>query len=254
MGPRTGLDSCGKSCTHRDSIPGPSSPWQVATPTELPSPTFRNMTSPSSPPPPPHLSFPHSFPPPSSSTSSPPFPPPPSSSPSSSFSSPSFFLLVLLLLLLLLIFLLLPLVFLLLLLHLLHLILLLLLLLLFLFLLFLLLLLLLFLLSLLLFSFPFFSPQSTTPYIRFWLAQLLSPTYLHSVQLSSNCVALCTFYLPKRHLPMSKHVAVQIINCSDINCVFVGFNYKQFCLPHFAARSSSAVSLNSGTVRPHSTF
>ena len=26
MGPRAGLDTCGKSCPHRDSIPGPSSP------------------------------------------------------------------------------------------------------------------------------------------------------------------------------------------------------------------------------------
>jgi len=26
MGPMSGLDRCGKSCPHRDSIPGPSSP------------------------------------------------------------------------------------------------------------------------------------------------------------------------------------------------------------------------------------
>jgi hypothetical protein len=26
VGPRAGLDRCGKSCPHRDSIPGPSSP------------------------------------------------------------------------------------------------------------------------------------------------------------------------------------------------------------------------------------
>ena len=30
MGPRAALDGCGKSRPHRDSIPGPSSPWQVA--------------------------------------------------------------------------------------------------------------------------------------------------------------------------------------------------------------------------------
>jgi len=35
VGPRAGLDRCGKSCPHRDSIPGPSSPWRVATPTTL---------------------------------------------------------------------------------------------------------------------------------------------------------------------------------------------------------------------------
>ena len=38
VGPRTGLDRCGKSRPHRDSIPGPSSPWAVATPIELPGP------------------------------------------------------------------------------------------------------------------------------------------------------------------------------------------------------------------------
>ena len=27
MGPRAGLDGCEKSRPHRDSIPGPSSPW-----------------------------------------------------------------------------------------------------------------------------------------------------------------------------------------------------------------------------------
>ena len=37
--PRIGLDGCGKACLHRDSIPGPSSPWQVAIPTELLWPT-----------------------------------------------------------------------------------------------------------------------------------------------------------------------------------------------------------------------
>ena len=34
VGPRAGLDGCGKSCLHRDSIPGPSSPYRVAIPTE----------------------------------------------------------------------------------------------------------------------------------------------------------------------------------------------------------------------------
>jgi hypothetical protein len=38
--PRAGLDKCGKSRPHRDSIPGPSSPWPVAIPTELPGPPF----------------------------------------------------------------------------------------------------------------------------------------------------------------------------------------------------------------------
>jgi len=35
MGPWTGLDGCGKSRPHRDSIPEPSSPGRVAIPTEL---------------------------------------------------------------------------------------------------------------------------------------------------------------------------------------------------------------------------
>jgi len=35
VGPRAVLDGCGKSRPHRDSIPGPSSPWRVAVPTEL---------------------------------------------------------------------------------------------------------------------------------------------------------------------------------------------------------------------------
>jgi hypothetical protein len=38
VGPRVGLDRCGKSHPHRDSIPGPSSPYPVAIPTELPGP------------------------------------------------------------------------------------------------------------------------------------------------------------------------------------------------------------------------
>jgi hypothetical protein len=36
--PKAGLDRCGKSHPHRDSIPGPSSPVPVAVPTELPGP------------------------------------------------------------------------------------------------------------------------------------------------------------------------------------------------------------------------
>jgi hypothetical protein len=35
MGPRAGLDGCGNSRSHRDLIPGPSSPQRVAIPTEL---------------------------------------------------------------------------------------------------------------------------------------------------------------------------------------------------------------------------
>ena len=35
MGPRAGLDGCGKSRPERDSIPGPSSPKRVDIPTEL---------------------------------------------------------------------------------------------------------------------------------------------------------------------------------------------------------------------------
>ena len=38
VGPRAGLDRCGKSHPHRDSIPGPSSPWPVAILTTLPGP------------------------------------------------------------------------------------------------------------------------------------------------------------------------------------------------------------------------
>ena len=40
MGPRAGLDRCGKSRPHRDSIPGPSVPQPVAVPTELPGTHF----------------------------------------------------------------------------------------------------------------------------------------------------------------------------------------------------------------------
>ena len=46
MGPRAGLDGCGKCRLHRDSIPGPSSPLRVAIPTELSlSPTFRGYST-----------------------------------------------------------------------------------------------------------------------------------------------------------------------------------------------------------------
>ena len=38
VGPRAGLDRCGKSRSHPDSLPGPSSPWPVAIQTELPGP------------------------------------------------------------------------------------------------------------------------------------------------------------------------------------------------------------------------
>jgi len=39
VGPRAGLDGCGKSHPNRDSIPGPSCPQRVAIPTELSRPT-----------------------------------------------------------------------------------------------------------------------------------------------------------------------------------------------------------------------
>jgi hypothetical protein len=35
VGPRAGMDGCGKSRRHRDSIPGPPNPSRVAIPTEL---------------------------------------------------------------------------------------------------------------------------------------------------------------------------------------------------------------------------
>jgi hypothetical protein len=38
VGPRADLDRCRKSRPHRDSFPGPSSPWPAAIPTELPGP------------------------------------------------------------------------------------------------------------------------------------------------------------------------------------------------------------------------
>jgi hypothetical protein len=40
VGPRVGLEGCGKSRPHQDSIPGPSSPWRVAIPTELSRPSL----------------------------------------------------------------------------------------------------------------------------------------------------------------------------------------------------------------------
>jgi len=40
VGPRPGMDRCGKSRPHRDSIPGPSSPLPVAIPTELLGPQY----------------------------------------------------------------------------------------------------------------------------------------------------------------------------------------------------------------------
>jgi len=42
VGSRAGLDRCGKSRLHRDSIPGPSSPYSVDIPTTLPDPPNRN--------------------------------------------------------------------------------------------------------------------------------------------------------------------------------------------------------------------
>jgi hypothetical protein len=44
MGSRAGLDGCEKSRPHRDSIPGPSSAWRVAMPTEPSRPTSRTHT------------------------------------------------------------------------------------------------------------------------------------------------------------------------------------------------------------------
>jgi hypothetical protein len=43
---RTGLDGCGKSRNHRDSITWPSSPWRVAIPTELFRPTSLHVMLP----------------------------------------------------------------------------------------------------------------------------------------------------------------------------------------------------------------
>jgi hypothetical protein len=44
MGLTAGLDECGKSRPHRDSIPGPSSPQRVAIPTEQLRPTGRTFS------------------------------------------------------------------------------------------------------------------------------------------------------------------------------------------------------------------
>ena len=44
VGRRAGLDRCGKSRPHWDSIPGPSSPYPVAIPTELSRPIIRPET------------------------------------------------------------------------------------------------------------------------------------------------------------------------------------------------------------------
>ena len=44
VGPRTGLDGCGKSRPHRDSIPGSSSPQRFAIPTELPRPIYMHVS------------------------------------------------------------------------------------------------------------------------------------------------------------------------------------------------------------------
>jgi hypothetical protein len=46
LGPRVGVDGCGKFRFHRDSIPGPSSPWLVAIPTELSRPTETTHNAP----------------------------------------------------------------------------------------------------------------------------------------------------------------------------------------------------------------
>ena len=43
VGPRAGLDGCGMSRTHRDSIPGPPSSQRVAIPTGLTPPTTINI-------------------------------------------------------------------------------------------------------------------------------------------------------------------------------------------------------------------
>ena len=48
---------------------------------------------------------------------------------------------------------------------------------------------------------PLPSYKALQPNIRFWLAQPLSSKYLYYVLLFSNCVCLCSLYLPKRHLP-----------------------------------------------------
>ena len=44
VGPRAGLEGCGKSRPHQDSIPGPSSRWRVAIPTALSRPKLERYT------------------------------------------------------------------------------------------------------------------------------------------------------------------------------------------------------------------
>jgi hypothetical protein len=46
VGPRAGLNRCGKSLPHRNSIPGPSCQQPVAIPTELPGPWNSKQNSP----------------------------------------------------------------------------------------------------------------------------------------------------------------------------------------------------------------
>jgi hypothetical protein len=43
VGPRAGLDGCGKSHSHRDSISGPSSSWRIAIPITLSRPSTYTM-------------------------------------------------------------------------------------------------------------------------------------------------------------------------------------------------------------------
>ena len=43
VSPRAGLDGCGKPRPHRDTIPGPSSPYRVAIPAELSRPTVSHI-------------------------------------------------------------------------------------------------------------------------------------------------------------------------------------------------------------------
>jgi hypothetical protein len=45
VGPSAGLDRCGKLRPHEDSITGPSSPWPVAIPTDLPGPLWNTYPS-----------------------------------------------------------------------------------------------------------------------------------------------------------------------------------------------------------------
>jgi len=45
VGPRAGLERCGKSRHHRYSIPEPSSPQEISIPTEVSWPTFEPGTS-----------------------------------------------------------------------------------------------------------------------------------------------------------------------------------------------------------------